>query len=141
MSPSSTGSTTPSTTTTGPRVGGTKQWGGDNIVWTGGSNIPSQANQEPTAMNCYRPQDFKNAQSVEDKINKGLGEEQLLYTADEINKVGNEKLLLTTWIEALKRSLEECGMDSVFRMPTTGNGENSMTPSRNFTCWWTGDLS
>ena len=106
-----------------PRVGGTTQWGGEEIVWTGGSNIPSQVNKEPTAMNCYRPRDFKNAQAVEDKINKGLGEEQWLYTADEINKIGSEKLLLTTWIEAIKRSIEECGMDSVFRMPSTGKGE------------------
>ena len=123
MSKSSSKGSTPSTTTPKPRVGGTSKWGGEDIVWTGGSNIPSQVNKEPTAMNCYRPSDFKSAQSIDEKICKGLGEEQLLYTADEVNKVGNEKLLLTTWIEALKRFLEECGMDTVFRMPATGNGD------------------
>ena len=92
-----------------PRVGGVAS----NEIWTGGSNINPAAG--PVTMSCFRPSAFKEALSIERTCVEGLAEERRLGTPDEIEK-DSDGISLMTWIRQIRSKIEECGMDTVFRI-------------------------
>lgn len=105
-----------------PRVGGTKLYGSVAVPWTGGSNIPTKGVREPTSLQAHRPTEFRAAKQNEDTLKRGLDDEACLYPADAICKVGSGKSSLLTWLDNVRRELEERGMDTQFRVPASCTG-------------------
>jgi hypothetical protein len=125
-----------------PRIGGTSIHGKDILPWTGGSNIPSRNRTQPASLLALRPEDFKSAKSTEASLKQGADEAMWLFPADDINKVGSNKISLMSWMELIRHEMEERGMDTVFRIPKTGTGDNfddSVPESYLFSHW--GELS
>ena len=106
------------------RNGGTSIHGKDTIPWTGGSNIPSSSRAHPASRLALRPEDFKSAKSTEASLKQGADEAMWLFPADDINKVGSNKISLMSWMELIRRDMVEPGMDTVFCIPKTGTGDN-----------------
>ena len=134
--------TTATTTPTSPRIGGISTYGKDEIPWTGGSNIPSMHRNQPSSLLALRPEDFKSAKSTETSLKQGVDEAMWLFPSDDINKVGSHKVSLMSWMELIRREMEERGMDTVFRIPKTGTGDNlddSIQESYLFSHW--GEIS
>jgi hypothetical protein len=91
-----------------PRIGG----GSDSdTFWVGGSNIPKERRIRPKTLNARRPTDFKSASSVERFCTTGLPEDRKL-ALDE-SKGG---ISFTTWVSTTRAYIEQCGMDTVFRV-------------------------
>jgi hypothetical protein len=107
-----------------PRIGGLSIHGKDTLPWTGGSNIPTKHRTQPASLLALCPEDFKSAKSTEASLKNGVDEAMWLFPADDINKVGSNKISLMSWMELIRREMEERGMDTVFRIPKTGNGVN-----------------
>ena len=102
-----------------PRVGGIIINKGEQFAWTGGSilNIPPR----PKTMAAYRPEEFKSLAKVEKECMTGLPESHRLSTPDKIATASDTKLVsLQTWIDRLKKVIEDRGMDTVFRMIENG---------------------
>jgi hypothetical protein len=136
--PAETTPTTEAPSIVSPRVGGTSIHGKDIIPWTGGSNIPSSSRNHPASLLALRPEDFKSAKSTEASLKQGADEAMWLFPADDINKVGSNKISLMSWMELIRREMEERGMDTVFRIPKTGTGDNlddSVLESYLFSHW------
>ena len=93
-----------------PRIGGgtdEKTW------WTGGSNIPAQKLKKPKSLMARRPTTFRDAEKVELHCQSGLKEANLLGLMDEKTKY---TISLTEWVKDIQKKLEDCGMDTVFRI-------------------------
>ena len=102
-----------------PRVGGVDLIKGENFAWTGGSGINPLP--RPKTMAAYRPEDFKSLAKVEKECMAGLPDSHRLSTPDKIATESETKLVsLQTWIDRLKKVIEDRGMDTVFRMVENG---------------------
>ena len=65
----------------------------------------------PKTINARRPETFRDASNVEKACTKGLNPE---YTLALEQKKG--KITLTSWVEKIREYIEDCGMDTVFRI-------------------------
>ena len=99
----------------GPRVGGVV----DGVVWTGGSNIPTQQQNAPEDVLCFRPAGFKEMQKQHENLKRGLDVSQKLEFVD-----GNKTTVgLTMWITCMMMMLTQYGMDTVFKIWDQGTNE------------------
>ena len=96
---------------------------GETFAWTGGGLIATMRRTKPQSMKAYRPQDFKPLSKMETTCQEGLSASHRLSTPDKISTDATA-VSFQTWIERLKASLEEKGMDSVFRMETGAGQEH-----------------
>ena len=88
-----------------PRVGGVL--GG--AAWTGGSNVLRKRSKRPKTVFARRPLSFVNASKVERACTRGIHEDKRLG-------LSNTPVSLTSWINLVRAYVEECGMDTVFRI-------------------------
>ena len=89
-----------------PRIGGILS----NMAWTGGSNNPDKKLSRPKTIFSRRPDDFRGASKIEETCKEGLKEDRRL-------EIGSKsQVSLTTWIGLMKTFIEDCGMDTVFRV-------------------------
>jgi hypothetical protein len=102
-------------TNNGPRLGG----GTDKYTWwTGGSNLKPRTRR--ASIYACRPEDFRALEKVEYYIRNGVKEEDRLGLPTE----KAYKTTLTEWIATVKSHVENCGMDSVFRLFLDGVHEH-----------------
>ena len=92
-----------------PRVGGVLA----GAAWTGGSNVTHRRNRRPKTVFTRRPLSFANASKVERACTKGIHEDKRLG-------MSNTPVSLTSWINLVHAYMEECGMDSIFRIYDEG---------------------
>ena len=103
------GNTGGASNTLKPRVGG----GTDSDTWwTGGSNVPAQRRSKPKTNLARRPTDFRNSERIESACRKGLSEEKRLKMPGE----PNQTVTLSYWLREIKKKVEDCGMDTIFRV-------------------------
>ena len=88
-----------------PRVGGVLA----GAAWTGGSNVERRRNRRPKTVFARRPLSFANASKVEQACTKGIHKDKRLG-------LSNMPVSLTSWINLVRVYMEECGMDTVFRV-------------------------
>lgn len=94
-----------------PRVGGIE----DGIVWTGGSNRERNFLVEPNGMAAFRPRTFKEKMAIDKVCKEPLPEDRRLGTIDKIKK-NESDIGLMSWLGQIREKVEECGMDTVFRV-------------------------
>ena len=92
-----------------PRVGGGTD---SDSWWTGGSNVPALQKNKPRSNLARRPTDLRNSGRIEEACKKGLPEERRLKLPGE----PSQTITLSYWLREIKKKLEDCGMDTVFRM-------------------------
>ena len=97
-----------------PRVGGLELMDTRLVPWTGGSNVLKNLRAGPKSTLCYRPTDFKNRFTVEDKLCTGLAESERLDTPAKTKKP-DTKITLLNWVTRIRDAMETGGMDTVFR--------------------------
>jgi hypothetical protein len=99
-----------------PRIGGIQTIEGKEYAWCGGGSLAMTVRLEPASMLAYRPLDFKSQAKSEASCQEGLSESHRLSTPDKIAIDKGTTVTLQAWINNIKLTLEERGMDSVFRM-------------------------
>ena len=110
-----------------PRVGGVI--GGD--MWTGGSNFQDKQRKRPKTIFARRPDDFKGASKIEETCVRGLASDKRLT-------MRGAPVSLTSWLTMMQALVEDCGMDTVFRIPQSSfgarsNNENALTTTTTST--------
>lgn len=102
-----------------PRCGGVTTIHGIDFAWTGGGvNGTPTSRAIASSMLAFRPTEFKAKIKTEASCSAGLVESFHLSTADKIASDKGETGLVTMqiWINQIKKTLEDRGMDSIFRM-------------------------
>ena len=97
-------------------------------VWTGSLGVDGQHAIQPKLMNTRQLIDFEAAAEIKDKCVSRLQPEwQLGQSKSESN------ISLRCWVEAVKKKIEDCGMDSVL-------GSSTMTEKVSATFWMIGSM-
>jgi hypothetical protein len=74
-------------------------------------------------MLAFRPQDFKSMSKMEEKCQAGLAKAYHLSTPDKIS-TDKTTVSMQTWIDQVKKTVEERGMDTPFRMTQSATEEH-----------------